>query len=63
MGPYLFIFFIAATMATWRSSHSYNMCVGRCKVYIQLIGRRPMTKCDLEIEVLDIEYADDIVYY
>ena len=59
LGPDLYIFLMAAVMNSWRSSHSYKLCVVRCKADFQLTGRRPTTKRDLEIGVLDIEYADD----
>ena len=60
LGPELFIFFMATVMATRYSSHSYILCVVRCKSSnFQLTGRRPTTKGDLEIEVSDIDYAND----
>jgi hypothetical protein len=53
---------MAAIMATWRSFHSYNKRVIRCKANFQLTGRRPKAKGDLEIEVSDNEYANDTTF-
>ncbi len=62
MGPDLFIFFMAAVMKSWRSSHSYKLCVVRYKADFQVTGCRPTTKGNLEFGVSDSEYAHDTTF-
>ena len=62
LGPDLFIFFMAAVMKTWRSTHDYDLCTVRCNADFQLTGRRPTMKGDLDFGVGDSEYADDTAF-
>jgi hypothetical protein len=58
LGPPLFIFYIAAIMETWRSEHSYELCVFRSRPDFKMTGRRSTTG-SAEDEFIDSEYADD----
>ena len=59
-GPDLFIFYIAAIMETWRSEHSYDLCLMRSREDLQLTGRsRHAGGAADEFAVVDSEYADD----
>jgi hypothetical protein len=60
LGPDGFTFFMAAVMATWRSEHSYDLCVFRSRPDSVLTGRRSTTGSEAdEFSVIDSEYADD----
>ena len=56
--PKLFTFFIAAVMETWRSEHSYELCIFRTRDDFKMTGRQPTAHGD-EFAITDSEYADD----
>ena len=58
LGHDLFIFFMAAVMKTWRSSHSYNLCCISTRADFQLTGHKHTDKGE-ESKFGDSEYADD----
>ena len=58
LGPDLFIFFMAAVMETWRSVHSYELCIFRTRDDFKMTGRPPMAHGE-EFAITDSEYADD----
>ena len=59
-GPDLFIFYIAAIMETWRSEHSYDLCLMRSRKDFTLTGRSHSAgDAADEFAVVDSEYADD----
>ena len=58
LGPILFTFYIAAIMMTWRSEHSYDLCLFRSCDDFEMTGRPPATQGD-EFTIADSEYADD----
>ena len=60
LGPLLFIFYLAAVMTTWRSTHVRPLCVFHTKMDDVLSGRRYNTKKGvIEFTLPDSEYADD----
>ena len=58
LGPDLFIFLIAGIMETWRSEHTYDLCVVRTARDFTLSGRES-TAPGHEFSIADSEYADD----
>ena len=58
LGPDLFIFLIAAVMETWRTEHTYDLCIFRTARDFQLEGRRPTARGET-FSIADEEYADD----
>ena len=61
LGPDLFIFFMAAIMKTWRSSHNYDLCCIHTKADFLLAGWKHINKGE-EHNISDSEYADDTVF-
>lgn len=60
LGPDGFTFYMAAVMATWRSEHTYPLCVFRTRRDHVLTGRRSTTGSAAdEFSIADSEYADD----
>ena len=66
LGPELFTFYMSAVLETWRSLHSYDLCIMRSKEDFILTGRNHKTggknlngKRFTEFAVSDSEYADD----
>ena len=58
LGPILFTFYIAAIMMTWRSEHTYDLCLLRSRDDFEMTGRPPPTSGD-NVTIADSEYADD----
>ena len=58
LGPRLFTFYIAAVMETWRSEHTYDLCIFRTRDDFQMTGRQPTASGD-DFSISDSEYADD----
>ena len=66
LGPDFFTFYMSAFLETWRSLHSYVLCIMRSKEDFILTERNHKTggqnfngKRFIEFAVLDSEYADD----
>ena len=60
LGPDGFVFYMAAVMATWRSEHTYDLCLFRSRPDFKLTGRRSTTGSAAdEFSIIDSEYADD----
>ena len=66
LGPDFFTFYMSAVLETWRSLHSYVLCIMRSKEDFILTERNHKTggqnfngKRFIEFAVLDSEYADD----
>ena len=58
LGPILFIFYIAAIMFSWRSEHTYDLCIFRSREDFTMTGRAPSTSGD-PTTIGDSKYADD----
>ena len=58
LGPKLFTFYIAAVMETWRSEHTYDLCIFRTRDDFTMTGRQPTANGD-DFSISDSEYADD----
>ena len=58
LGPILFTFCIAAIMMTWRSEHTYDLCLFRSRDDFEMTGRPPAEQGD-DFTIVDSEYADD----
>ena len=58
LGPILFTFYIAAIMMTWRSEHSYDLCLFRSRDDFEMTGRPPTSSGD-DLTIAYSEYADD----
>ena len=66
LGPELFTFYMSAVLETWRSLHSYDLCIMRSKEDFILTGRNHNKggknlngKRYTEFAVSGSEYADD----
>ena len=59
LGPLLFIFYLAAVMISWRTTHTREVCIFHTKFDDILTGRRPSTKKCEQFSLPDSEYADD----
>ncbi|XP_066913064.1 uncharacterized protein [Clytia hemisphaerica] len=59
LGPLLFIFYLAAVMISWRTTHPREVCIFHTKFDDILTGRRPSTKKCEQFSLPDSEYADD----
>ena len=65
LGPDLFIFCMVAILKCWHSpsySHSYKLCMVKCKSDLRLTGRRSTTERELYLEVTDSEYVENTTF-